>query len=143
MFLITITANAQQESTYWDNLKDRESTLGIEEGFTEVKTDEFTLKLVNASQTVAGLYPNSDPDFDFTPGERIEIRDKDGIYYSKSSCEVLCDLGDVSKTKTFCENLQKHVFDYIDIDLNCKDKNQQNLNVVLLIVIIWIGILLF
>ena len=28
------------------------------------------------------------------------IQDKDGIYYSKSSCEVLCDLGDVSKTKT-------------------------------------------
>ena len=67
------------------------------------------------------------------------IPDKDGIYYSKSSCEILCDLGD---DKTFCEKLQK-VFDYIDIDLNCKDKNQQNLNVVLLIVIIWIGILLF
>lgn len=68
------------------------------------------------------------------------IQDKDGIYYSKSSCEVLCDLGD---NKTFCDKLQTHVFDYIDIDLNCKDKSQQNLNVVLLIVIIWIGILLF
>ncbi len=71
------------------------------------------------------------------------IQDKDGIYYSNSSCEVLCEVGDDSKTKTFCEKLQKHAFDYIDIDLNCKDKNQQNLNVVLLIVIIWIGILLF
>ena len=81
LFLITVRVNAQEKSTYWDNLKDRESTLGIEDGFTEVKTDEFTLKLVNASQTVAGLYPNSDPDFDFTTCERIEIRDKDGIYY--------------------------------------------------------------
>ncbi|MDN3594136.1 DUF5695 domain-containing protein [Zunongwangia endophytica] len=81
LYLIATTANAQEESTYWDNIKDRESTLGIDEGFTEVKTEEFTLKLVNASQTVAGLYPNSDPDFDFTTGERIEIRDKDSIYY--------------------------------------------------------------
>ncbi len=81
LFLIVATATAQDEPTYWDNIKDRESTLGLEDGFIEVKTEEFTLKLVKASQTVAGLYPNSDPDFDFTPGERIDIRDKDSIYY--------------------------------------------------------------
>lgn len=81
LFLVGTVANAQQKSTYWNNIKNRESTLGLEDGFTKVKTKEFTLKLVNASQTVAGLYPNSDPDFDFTPGERIEIRDKDSIYY--------------------------------------------------------------
>lgn len=81
LFLISATATAQDKSTYWDNIKDRVSTLGLEEGFIEIKTKEFTLKLVKASQTVAGLYPKSNPDFDFTPGERINIRDKDSIYY--------------------------------------------------------------
>lgn len=81
VLLITSALHAQEKSTYWDNIKDKESTLGVEEGFIEVKTKDFTLKLVKASQTVAGLYPNAQPDFDFTPGERIEIRDKDSIYY--------------------------------------------------------------
>ncbi len=80
LFMATLL-NAQEKSTYWDNIKDRESTLGLEDGFVEFKTEEFTVKLVKASQTVAGLYPNSNPNFDFTPGERIEIRDKDSIYY--------------------------------------------------------------
>ncbi|PKD21791.1 hypothetical protein APR41_02085 [Salegentibacter salinarum] len=83
LFLLFIGATgiAQEKSTYWDNIKDRESTLGLEDGFIELKTEEFTLKLVKASQTIAKLSPNSDPDFDFTPGERIETRDKDSIYY--------------------------------------------------------------
>ncbi|UOB17846.1 DUF5695 domain-containing protein [Abyssalbus ytuae] len=81
LILLVVTATAQERSAYWDNIKNRESTLGLKDGFIEVKTAEFTLKLVKASQTVAGLYPHSHPDFDFTPGERLEIRDKDSIYY--------------------------------------------------------------
>lgn len=73
--------NAQEKSTYWENIKDRESTLGLENGFLSLKTTDFTLKLVKNSQTVAGLYSNAEPDFDFTPGERIDVRDKDSIYY--------------------------------------------------------------
>ncbi len=81
LLFMTTLLNAQDKSTYWDNIKDHKSTLGLEDGFMEFKTEEFTVKLVKASQTVAGLYPNSNPNFDFTPGERIEIRDKDSIYY--------------------------------------------------------------
>jgi len=81
LILLGITAKAQDKSTYWDNIEDRKSTLGLENGFLTLKTTNFTLKLVKNSQTVAGLYPNAQPEFDFTSGERINIRDKDSIYY--------------------------------------------------------------
>lgn len=73
---------------YWDGVKDRESTLGLEQGFVELETANFKLELVKASQTVAGLYPKGDEGFDFTPGERLDIRDKDSLYH----------LGDINLT---------------------------------------------
>ncbi|MCX2678634.1 DUF5695 domain-containing protein [Galbibacter sp. EGI 63066] len=66
---------------YWENVKNRPSTLGLESGFIEVGTSQFKLKLVKASQTVAGLYPKNNDEFDFTPGERLAIRDKDSLYH--------------------------------------------------------------
>ena len=68
------------------------------------------------------------------------VSDDDGIYHSRDACDVMCGVDDKG---TFCGNLQTYVFSYLDFDLNCKDKSQQNLNIVFLIVIIWIGILLF
>lgn len=104
---ITTGLLAQDKPTYWDNIKERESTLGISEGFSEFKTREFTLKLVNASQTVAGLYPNSNPDFDFTPGERIDIRDKDSIYYiGDLNFRIKTEQGDWQSFSTATERKQ-------------------------------------
>src|SRR5690606_12524677 len=73
--------------SYGDKVNDRESTLGLDQGYEDFKTSNFTLKLVRASQTVAGLSPTGEQ-FDFTPGERIEIRDKDSLYH----------LGDINLT---------------------------------------------
>ena len=65
--------------------------------------------------------------------------DDSGMYHSKTACDAMC----VSDDKNFCKKLQDYLFSYLDFDLNCTDKSQQNLNIVLLIAIIWIGILLF
>lgn len=62
-------------------MEQRESTLGIADVYQKFSTPDFQLKLVKASQTVAALRPNSEPYFDFTPGERLEIRDKDSLYH--------------------------------------------------------------
>ncbi|GLU42871.1 DUF5695 domain-containing protein [Allomuricauda sp. NBRC 101325] len=78
-FLATSTLKAQQ--TYWSRVEQRESTLGVADVYLKFNTPDFQLKLVKASQTVAALRPNSEPYFDFTPGERIEIRDKDSLYH--------------------------------------------------------------
>jgi hypothetical protein len=69
--------NAQK---YWDNVTKRPSTLGLDKGYETLGTPSFNLKLVKASQTVAQLSPKTNPDFDFTPGDRITIRDKDSTY---------------------------------------------------------------
>lgn len=71
----------QAQRTYWSAVDQREPTLGIAEVYQRFSTPEFGLKLVKASQTVASLSPAKDPFFDFTPGERLELRDKDSLYH--------------------------------------------------------------
>ncbi|HMV83684.1 MAG TPA: DUF5695 domain-containing protein [Blastocatellia bacterium] len=57
-------------------------TLGLEQGYLEFDTPDFTLKLVKASQTIAALIPKGQPKggsgFDFTPADRLERRASDG-----------------------------------------------------------------
>ena len=57
------------------------SALGIEQGTVEIDTPEFTLKLVKASQTVAALLPKGSQGFDFTPADRLLIRQSNGFYH--------------------------------------------------------------
>ncbi|WP_281310260.1 DUF5695 domain-containing protein [Flavobacterium flavigenum] len=74
------TANIQAQE-YWSRIEKKEPTLGIAEIYQKINTPSFQLKLVKASQTVAGLRPVKNLNFDFTPSDRLEIRDKDGLYH--------------------------------------------------------------
>ena len=59
-------------------------TLGLEHGYLEFDTPDFTLKLVKASQTIAALQPKGHRDgspFDFTPADRLERRAGNGYYH--------------------------------------------------------------
>jgi hypothetical protein len=79
LFLMgTISIQAQG---YWSKIEAKESTLGIAEVYQKFSTPDFKLTLVKASQTVAGLRPLGNLNFDFTPSDRLEIRDKDGLYH--------------------------------------------------------------
>ena len=82
-FLLSL--NAQ---TPWERISQRPSTLFMDQGSKKFVTKSFTLTLVNASQTVERLSPHSDTSFDYTPGDRIHQRDKDGLYH----------LGDINLT---------------------------------------------
>ena len=53
----------------------------LAQGRITLDTPEFTLDLVRSSQTVAGLKPKAAPAFDFTPGDLIVERSKDGYYH--------------------------------------------------------------
>src|SRR5213079_2933672 len=53
----------------------------LAQGTVTLDTPEFTLDLVRSSQTVAGLKPKAAPEFDFTPGDLIVERSKDGYYH--------------------------------------------------------------
>ena len=81
IFLLLGFSQFTKAQGYWENLASKPSTLGLEEGIDTYKTKNFILKLVKASQTVAGLSPAAEPGFDFTPGDRLEIRGKDGLYW--------------------------------------------------------------
>lgn len=76
----SIVSNNLQAQEYWNKIKAKKSTLEIEKGFINLNTKFFELKLLKSSQTVATLSPITDKSFDFTPGERLSIRDKDGLY---------------------------------------------------------------
>lgn len=60
-------------------------TLGLEQGYLEFDTPDFTVKLVKASQTIAALVPKGQPkggnEFDFTPADRLDRRAGDGHYH--------------------------------------------------------------
>jgi hypothetical protein len=53
-------------------------TLGLEQGFIDINTPDFNLKLVRASQTIAALEPKGANGFDFTPADWLKRRASDG-----------------------------------------------------------------
>jgi len=56
-------------------------TLGLDQGFIELDTPDFKLKLVKASQTIAALQPKGAGNFDFTPADRLERRAANGYHH--------------------------------------------------------------
>ncbi|WP_348822335.1 DUF5695 domain-containing protein [Flavobacterium aestuarii] len=81
LLLIVMGTISVQAQDYWSRIEKKEPTLGIAEVYQKCSTPAFQLKLVKASQTVAGLRSNKNLNFDFTPSDRLEIRDKDGLYH--------------------------------------------------------------
>ncbi|QNL50767.1 hypothetical protein H8S90_04000 [Olivibacter sp. SDN3] len=65
----------------WELLAKRPKTLGISQGVESFLTTAFELKLVKESQTVAALHLRQDHGFDFTPGDRLAIREGDSLYH--------------------------------------------------------------
>jgi hypothetical protein len=53
----------------------------LSQGTVDYETPEFTLTLVRSSQTVAALRPKGVNDFDFTPGDLLTARSRDGYFH--------------------------------------------------------------
>lgn len=53
----------------------------LDQGTVDYDTPDFTLTLVKSSQTVAALKPKGAGGFDFTPGDLLVARSKDGYYH--------------------------------------------------------------
>ena len=62
-------------------------------GFENFDTPDFQIGLVRSSQTIAALNPKSDPKFDFTPGDRLTERSRDG-YYHLGDLDIRLRVGD-------------------------------------------------
>ena len=72
---------AQERPSPWKRILDKPVTLDTKKGLNTYHTAAFDLKLVKSSQTVAALNPVTDKGFDFTPGELLEKRNRDGLYH--------------------------------------------------------------
>lgn len=70
------TAPPRGRSRVWD----RPATLGLDQGWLELETPDFYLRLVKASQTLASLRAKRG-DFDFAPADQLEFRARDGFYH--------------------------------------------------------------
>jgi hypothetical protein len=53
----------------------------LEQGYLDLDTPAFSLRLVRSSQTIAALKPKGAGDFDFTPGDLLIERSRDGYYH--------------------------------------------------------------
>src|SRR5437660_8458021 len=53
----------------------------LEQGYIDLDTPAFSFRLVRSSQTVAALKPKGAGDFDFTPGDLLVERSRDGYYH--------------------------------------------------------------
>jgi len=56
-------------------------TLGLDQGYLDLESPDFFVRLVNASQTVAALRPRNTSSFDFTPADRLERRAANGYHH--------------------------------------------------------------
>jgi hypothetical protein len=65
----------------WQRLAEQPETLGLDQGFVEVETPVFNIRLVRASQTIAGMQPKGEGGFDFTPSDRLEARSRNNLYH--------------------------------------------------------------
>lgn len=74
-------AQTAKSQNPWVRLHQRASTLSLKDAPIQISTTNFILKLVQSSQTVESLTPKSDPQFDFTPGDSIEVRSSNGFYH--------------------------------------------------------------
>lgn len=81
LFLFSFICPESYGQSPWDRIAQRPSTLGLKNGYILISTASFNLKLVRSSQTVAALEPKNEKGFDFTPGERLEQRSRDGLYH--------------------------------------------------------------
>lgn len=81
LFMAAVALSRSFAQSPWERIAQRPSTLGLADGTTEWAIPPFSLQLVNASQTVAGLSPMADTAFDYTPDEWLEARAKDGLYH--------------------------------------------------------------
>jgi hypothetical protein len=53
----------------------------LTDGLQNFESPEFQFALVRSSQTISALHPKQDLQFDFTPGDRLTERSRDGYYH--------------------------------------------------------------
>jgi len=78
----------------------------LSDGVIDLDTPELALSLVRSSQTVAALHPKKDRSFDFTPGDLLVERSRDG-YYHLGDIDLRLRLGTSGEWKNYSTALAR------------------------------------
>src|SRR5215467_4108935 len=78
----------------------------LEQGYLDLDTPAFSLRLVRSSQTVAALKPKSAGDFDFTPGDLLVERSQNG-YYHLGDIDLRLRVGNAGDWKDYSTALSR------------------------------------
>ncbi len=78
----------------------------LDQGYLDIDTPEFSVRLVKSSQTIAALKPKGAGDFDFTPGDLLVERSKDG-YYHLGDIDLRLRTGDSGDWKNYSTALTR------------------------------------
>lgn len=81
LILAALIGNSATAQSPWERIAKMPSSLGVEKGSKSFKTSDFYLEILNSSHTAAAFSPVKDTIFDYTPDERLKLRDKDGFYH--------------------------------------------------------------
>jgi hypothetical protein len=81
VWLVFLISSKSMGQSPWERLASEPESLGLDRGFTEFAAGEFVLRLVDASQTMAGLI-TADEGFDFTPSDLLELRSRNNLYHT-------------------------------------------------------------
>ncbi len=78
----------------------------LEQGYIDLETPAFSVRLVRSSQTIAALKPKGAGDFDFTPGDLLVERSKDG-YYHLGDIDLRLRIGSSGEWKNYSTALAR------------------------------------
>ena len=78
----------------------------LERGYLDMETSAFSVRLVRSSQTIAALKPKGAGDFDFTPGDLLVERSKDG-YYHLGDIDLRLRTGDSAEWRNYSTALAR------------------------------------
>jgi hypothetical protein len=78
----------------------------LDQGYLDLETSGFFVRLVRSSQTIAALKPKGAGDFDFTPGDLLVERSKDG-YYHLGDIDLRLRTGDSGEWRNYSTALAR------------------------------------
>ena len=116
LLLINVLINTLAQSP-WERIAQRPPTLFMDSGESQYTTQSLRLTLVDAAQVVKHLSPLSDTSFDFTPGDRIDKRDRDGLYHLGDINLMLRQVGD-DNWQRFSTAAKRHPVKKIPLSIN-------------------------
>lgn len=73
--------NSAAQNPFWEQIKKQPATLGIDQGSKKATLKNLNVTILHSSQTLASLKLNTDQNFDYTPDELLNKRDRDKFYH--------------------------------------------------------------